>query len=453
MKTYYYILGLLVASYIIYKLYASSRVAQPVSVPEPEPSTEPVIQIVPSPTVQNVEVPTVQNVLTPPVPVVVAPPSDMIIIQDSKYQKYIAGGQKVTAFCGSKIALIIDENDWLIETNKPISALYDTPKGIENMRLAVAGLDKLVSAFDNIVTNLPIVSAPYNRCDIRLECAYLDGAAGLAGHGVYGLAMGPAFIVQYINSIADPNAYHAYQSSYWLLDNPNKLPIYYQHVTGYELSRNYIIPDQFTVAFKYGVNSSPRIITPSNSIELTPSVPIVVNTSSYGWINQGFVNITGCLLEADMYPLVGFNYNGYSYQWFMNYMMGHLQRYIDGGQSWENTFLYEYIQWSPNNSLDNVYSGLIAKLWGSYGKTAFLKNWFACLSLLPPTNFDCYIAADNFFIASCYGAQLNLSTYFRSTLRWPISANALSNATLLFGQPTLNMPTFSISTQTPDYLI
>jgi len=183
----------------------------------------------------------------------------------------------------------------------------------------------------------------------------------------------------------------------------------------------------------------------------TPSIPININKNSYGWINQSFINITGLLLELDMNPPVGFNYNGYSYQWFMNYMMGNLQLYIIGRKSWENTFLYELLEWSPNTSLDNICSGLLAILWGSYGRTTFLKNWFACLPLLQSTgpNLDHTIAADNYFIAACYGAKLNLSFYFLYILRWPITPQTLFKVQNLFGEPTTNIPNYSISTNTP----
>ena len=412
------------------------------NIPSITPSNTP--SITPSNTLSIQPFPTVNTYTTVSTPAI----SNMVIIQDVNYQKYIAGGPKVTAFCGTKVALIIDEADWLNETGQRVASLYNSQTGLNIMATAVAGLEKLVSAFDNIVNRKPATVAAYNGCPVRLECAYLGGAGGLAGHGIYGCANGPAFIVQYINSITDITAYHFYQSNFWQLDNPVYLPLYYQHVTGYELCRNYIFPDQFTPVFAYGVCSDPRT---SLNILNTPNTPININKSSYGWINQSFVNITGLLLELDMNPAVGFNYTGYSSQWFMNFMMGHIQQYIIGGKSWENTFLYELLEWTPNKSLDNVYSGLLATLWGSYGRTEFLKNWFACLPLLQSTgtNLDHTIAADNYFIAACYGAKLNLANYFINVLRWPITPQTLSRVQTLFGVPTTNMPTYSIVTNTP----
>jgi hypothetical protein len=371
--------------------------------------------------------------------------SNMLIVQDVDYKKQIKCGSKITAFCGPRVCLIIDENDWLTETKLPVSLLWNTQENLEIMGVAIQGLENLISAFDNIVGRIPATVSPYYNRPIRLECAYLGGAAGLAGHGTYGSANGPAFIVQYINSITSPIDYHTYQDSQnWQRDNLVTLPIYYQHVTGYEICRNYIFPDQFTPVFQYGVSSDAR--NSDNTIGNVPAENIIVNKSNYGWPNQGFVNITGLLLILDMKPDVGFNYNGWSYQWFMNYMIGHLNKYITGNKSWQNTFFYKFLEWSPTNSLDNVYSGLIAILWGSYGRTAFLKNWFACLSKLPVTNSNYVIAADNFFIASCYGAQLNLSNYFINTLRWPITPETLTNVKTLFGEPTTNMPTYSVPT-------
>ena len=398
--------------------------------------------VTPSLTHSVISIPQFPSVNTPSI-------SNIIIVQDVNYEKFIAGSSKITAFCGNKVALIIDDADWLTETGQSVALLYNSPNGINIMTTAIAGLERLVNAFDNIITRTPATVAEYNGCPIRIECAYLGNAGGLAYHGIYGFATGPAFIVQYINSITDINAYHFYQSPFWQLDNPIYYPIYYQHVIGYELSRNYIFPDQFTPCFAYGVSSDPRISTPSRTN--TPSTQININKNSYGWINQGFVNIVGLLIILDMNPVVGFNYNGYSYQWFMNFMIGHLQQYINGEKSWENTFLYELLYWSPRNSLDNVYSGLLTILWGSYGRKEFLKNWFACLPLLKSTgnNLDHTIAADNYFIASCYGAKLNLANYFINVLRWPITPETLSRIQNLFGSPTINMPTYSIITNTP----
>jgi len=346
--------------------------------------------------------------------------SSIEIFQDTNYEKYIAGGPVITAFCGKNISIIIDNKDWLTETKKPIINIYNTQQGLDAMAKCVIAVDNLINAFTKCVARIPTPNYYQNR-PFHIESAYIN-AAGLASHGTYGMACGPSFINDFYKSALDPIAYKNNLGEIWTNDNPNDLSIVIPHVLCYEICRNYIFPDEFTPVFDYCLLDS-----------RDPNAKI--SPSNWGWVNQGFVNITGTLLVADMESNIGFNYGGHSMKWFFNYMENHLDQYILGGLSWDETFMHDRLLWAPDTSLDNVYSGIIIRLWRNYGRRDFLRRWFASIPLLIVHNKNSIIARENFFIAACMGAQQNLQSYF-VMLRWPIRSEVYTKVnTLLSSNP------------------
>ncbi len=101
----------------------------------------------------------------------------------------------------------------------------------------VCDLESMLMLFDMCVGKSPALSNPF--CGrVRYEIAFLPGAAGLAGHGHAGVAVGPAFIKAMIDGHAAGRPY-------------------IDHVFYYESTRNYIFPEEFTVAFDYRLAESP----------------------------------------------------------------------------------------------------------------------------------------------------------------------------------------------------
>jgi hypothetical protein len=183
-------------------------------------------------------------------------------------------------------------------------------------------------------------------------------------------------------------------------------------------------------------------------------------------VNQGFVNVLGCLLAEDL-PHLGFFYHGHDRAGFMDMMETDARRYADDPSlTWErcatpsrlppplvssrhdalarshatsatcSTFYHERLPWAPHKSLDNVFSGLLVMLFKRHGGTAFLRRWFRSIPLLvqraPKNKSDAQGARDNFYLAASYAARTDLAPWFTGYLRWTLSRDATSAAVDVF---------------------
>ena len=142
-------------------------------------------------------------------------------------------------------------------------------------------------------------------------------------------------------------------------------------------------------------------------------------------------------------------------------MENHLDIYISGLNSgiytWNNTFMYHRMIWTKNadnpegaESLDNLYSGILIRLWRNNGTGNFLIRFFKAVKLMTNRNLYSFLnnankfdyidrfsydaklnaqtAAENFYIAASYGANKDLYNYFVSTLRRSIRQEARTYA-------------------------
>ena len=58
-------------------------------------------------------------------------------------------------------------------------------------------------------------------------------------------------------------------------------------------------------------------------------------------------------------------------------MEAQIDKYIDsGGLSWDDVFRHERLPWAAHQSLENVYSGLLVKMFKAHGGVRFLRRWF-----------------------------------------------------------------------------
>ena len=352
----------------------------------------------------------------------------------------------VKTCCGRNISLIIDKNnvgtdlDFTELDGSITKPIFNLKSGNKNkyyyaMAILVDNLDKLIDQFKLTVGRIPVAN-PYRNRPVRIEIAYIN-AGGLASHGVYGMACGPAYLRYF------------YDSCIAYLDDNTQLPKV-EHVFTYELCRNYIFPDQFTPLLDYRLyNLSSRNNT-NKSLEFY----------EWGWVNQGFVNVLGGLLTKNFSPSVNFNYYGYDAEGFWKSMEKHLDIYINGLKSgiytWDNTFMYNRLIWTKNinspdgaESLDNLYSGILIRLWRNNGEGKFLLKFFKALKLMSNRSANNYLnlpnklnyidtlstdsnnvklnaqtAAENFYIASSYGASKDLYDYFTVTLKRSIRKEA-----------------------------
>jgi hypothetical protein len=372
----------------------------------------------------------------------------MLIEEVADYSPNIAGGPRVTVYYGRRVALVIDAGcaDLASLCAAHVPAVADF----------IQHLEMLLQLFDDTVGKAPENNAPL-RGRVRYEIAFID-AAGLAHHGVAGIACGPAFLESSLRSFISAGA--------GIPEEATGLPVVrtIHHVFCYETCRNYIFPEEFTPVFDYACLESP---------------------DSWGWVNQGFINILGCLLLCDVYPpgkagrtdaaaggasggaagrsgaaagigvgassgaltagasdrLIGgipgpglsqlaFDYYGHDAEGFIGDMEKELVTYAGSDAiSWEDAFMHERLPWNKERSLDNLYSGLLAALWRSHGRKDFLRRWFRgaipiLLDRCPKDKSDIATAADNFFLAACYAARADLTDWFELQLRWPISEDA-----------------------------
>jgi hypothetical protein len=170
-------------------------------------------------------------------------------------------------------------------------------------------------------------------------------------------------------------------------------------------------------------------------------------------ISQGFVNILGGILTLDINPPVSYNYSGFDLPGIFKMMEDHLDIYIDGTYEWNDVFMYDRLIWNTSQSLDNLYSGLLIRLWKTYNTNGnFLVRFFNAINLMIPTRHPQFFqnsqqnivkytdgnanvdpsylrlnpqtAAENFYIASSYGAKQDLYTYYTVTLRRSIRPEA-----------------------------
>jgi hypothetical protein len=372
----------------------------------------------------------------------------IIITKDNNGSTNIIPNVKVC--CGRKISLIIDKDNVGTDldftssngiVSKPIFSIKTTNKDkyYYAMAILVDNLDKLIDQFEITVGRIPIPN-PYRNRPIRIEVAYIN-AGGLASHGVSGMACGPAFLRYF------------YDSCITYLEDNTQLPKF-EHIFTYELCRNYTFPDQFTPLFDY------RLYNLSNRNSNTKTLELL----EWGWVNQGFVNVMGGLLTKNILPSVNFNYFGYDAEDFWEKMEKHLDTYIEGYNSgiytWDNTFMYNRMIWTNNEdnpngseSLDNLYSGLLIRLWKNNGTNNFLKRFYKAIKLMNDRNayyflnrsdkltyidnlstntsnvkLNAQTAAENFYIASSYGANKDLYDYFENTLHRSIRIEARSYA-------------------------
>ena len=267
------------------------------------------------------------------------------------YACNIAGGPgPAPALLGRRVALVIDAAAGVDVEAVPLP----------HWAAIVNNLERMLELFDAAVGKRPVLENPY-KGRARIEVAFLPNAAGLARHGVAGIAVGPAFLHDMIAGVRDGS------------------PVI-PHVFWYETMRNYIFPDEFTACFDYRLAAE--------------------GPDCWGWVNQGFVNVCGALLSIQLQPRVRFDYHGHTLAGFCDGMLAELQRYIDGPYEWADVFQHERFPWNPNSSLDNAYSGLLVLLFRGYGGQAFLRRWFRVIPLLlqrcPATKDDYVTARDNF---------------------------------------------------------
>eukprot|EP00299_Pterocystis_sp_00344_P019151 c9527_g2_i1.p1 GENE.c9527_g2_i1~~c9527_g2_i1.p1 ORF type:complete len:539 (-),score=126.06 c9527_g2_i1:108-1724(-) len=310
------------------------------------------------------------------------PELNLDVLEIFDYQSNIGGSNHVTIWMGPRIALVICHN---------VKQEFD-PDNVNAMALVVHNLERMLELFDVVVGRSPIIANGWEG-RVRYEIAYIN-AGGLASHGVAGIATGPAFLSR-------------------MYDDALRGICSINHVFFYETTRNYIFPEVFTEVLDFHLSDGP---------------------DCWGWVNQGFINVTGCLFANDI-P-VEFYYYGQNREQFMRSMHDHLECYMKHPEyTWENTWNHSRLPWNSSMTVDNLFSGLVVHLFQKYGGLNFLCRWFRALPHLlhrkPKSKSDSQGARDNFFITASIAAMDNLVDLFVRKLRWNISEEAKEYVMLL----------------------
>ena len=131
--------------------------------------------------------------------------------------------------------------------------------------------------------------------------------------------------------------------------------------------------------------------------------------------------------------------------------------------------MYSRMIWTKNadnpngaQGLDNLYSGLLIRLWRNYGQYTFLVRFFKAIQMMTDRNAVTYFnspnklnyidslstdinnaklnaqtAAENFYIAATYAASTDLYDYFTGTLQRSIRQEARTYAINLMATTTI----------------
>ena len=449
-------------------------------VPSIPPSPTPVINIAPSPT-------PVINIPPSPTPVINIPPSitpssinqfwtplaapsytpdtpftlpydipDIEIYDDSDYPSIIMTKNadtvtkmisNVKVFCGGNIVIVIDKDNigtdlqYTLPNGSIINPIIDLQSGNKSIyyyaiAMVIDNLNKLTNQFV-LTVNVEPTPRPYRNKPIRIEIAYLmstyrGSAGGLASHGLSGAAIGPAFLAYFLNSCIST------------LKNNNVL-LKFEQIFTYELCRNYLFRTTIYPILNYNVYS----YLDRND----PNKKFIYSNDYTTCPTQGFVNILGGILTLNIKPTVSYNYSGFDLPRMFKMFEDHLDIYINGTYTWDDAFLCNRLIWNTNESLDNLYSALIIRLWKTYNTNGdFLIRFFSAIKLMipmrhpqffqnTPQNIANYTdgvmntdpnnlrlnlrtAAENFYIAASYGAKQDIYTYFTVTLRRSIRPEA-----------------------------
>ena len=376
----------------------------------------------------------------------------------------------VKIFTGKNVAFFVDKNivnigtDFNVIVNntitRPILSISSNNKDINYYAMAIFVdiYDRLISFYTYVFDNkIPQYGEKYFNKPFTLETAYI-AAGGLGNADLSHCCVGPAYFAMSFNSCVA-----------YLKDN-TKLPFIHQAIQ-YEAFRAFTYPRQFTNYLDY------RCYDKNDRKNTNPVTPY----GEWGWVNQGFVNVSGALyLSTVTTPSLDFYYIDYGFPAFFSLFEKNLDIYIkgvsDGIYTWLNTMMFPRLIWTGKgdcketgcSGLDDLYAGLLIRLFKTHGGVVYFKRFIKAImklgipryatTLMDNENPGKYVdsitvlktpsphnnrwdprggegpkltyqtAAENYYIAASYGANKDLYDYFKITLGAPIRDEARTYA-------------------------
>ncbi len=289
----------------------------------------------------------------------------------------------------------------------------DTSGGAVHARNALttteAARTRVLHALDTLYETLKSTTlssglSPYNNngvCGLAPVEIPLDnaGAGGLAHHGVSGISVGAALFAPLCSRAESSIGALAVDQVYY-----------------YEMGRNFWEP-QFNRAFDWRMDDEAH---------------------NWGWWTVGFNNLWAIVLPEIAGNAVDMVYFGRSRAAFRARMQRDIRACVRSRHCFDTAWTKSRMPWRPNETINDLMTGLLLALYDAYGGPKFLNSFFAHLRTAPPVNEGNSGAnkfqqcRDNFYrIASC-AAQRDIKHCFVQQLGWPLSDEVMQEVDNLY---------------------
>ena len=300
---------------------------------------------------------------------------------------------------GTEVRVVATDYDFWCSSQRKAVAWYDDTiaiviEGEDALQLDADAMSRIVTFFHRLydkyesiteLTNLPLESPWQDRITIQIP---LDncGAGGLAHHGVLGISVGRGlFDIQYEISLSEQERY---------------LQVFF-----YESNRNFWLPE-FNDYIDWAMDDEPM---------------------NWGWWTVGMNNAMAVMM-TDVLG-IDLEYAGYDSQWFRDRMVANFETYRDNPiYDFNYGWRQEYMPWDPNESINDLMSGLVIHSYETWGGETWLKGFYQSIRNVPPRSnvFAYQESRDNIYQIWSAAAGEDLKDFFVDDLRWNLTSAGIS---------------------------
>ena len=243
--------------------------------------------------------------------------------QYDDYRRHIAGGPRVSAWFGERVALVID------------GEIKPEQRDAATMSKIVRNLDAIFDTYEEVTGRKPKLTAPLEG-RIRVEVSSKVGG-GLAHHGRLGVAIGDGFFED-------------------LYKRVKRGEDTYDQVLFYEIARNYWMDDM------------------NSGIDYHTSA----GEDNWGWWTVGFNNAMSIFLPEQIDTIEDMYYFGADSEQFSESMEQNLSIYIEGKDKydWNNSWAVPLVPWAERTSVNDLMTGLLIRLHRDHGGNEFIQRLY-----------------------------------------------------------------------------
>ena len=315
------------------------------------------------------------------------------------------GPRRAVAWLGTRTGVVIECPDDFDSSGSAVHARNALSTSESGRNRVLKALDTIYDTMES--TTLSSGLSPYNGngvgglapIEIPLDNA---GAGGLAHHGVSGISVGvPLFAPLCARAESSTNSALAVD-----------------HVYYYEMSRNFWEP-RFNRAFDWRMDGE---------------------VHNWGWWTVGFNNLWAIVLPeiVSSENVVDMVYFGRARSEFRARMQRDIRACVRERHNFESAWTKSRMPWRPNESINDLMTGLLLSLYDAYGGPKFFNAFFAELRTATPVNdgnsgTDRFQQCrDNFYRIASRAAQLDLKHCFVEQLGWQLSNQVLQEIDTLY---------------------